>query len=168
MMDNFDSLFLMVSDGFFAAIAAIGFSVVCNPPRRAILFTAILAAIGHMIRYVLMTFLAVDITTASFFGAFGIGWFCILAAMHLHCTTTTLYIPALLPMIPGMFAYRTVFALTRFLQNMNNDAIATQYMLDVFRNGLTTIAVVFVLAVGAMLPTFILREKAFGMTRGRK
>ena len=40
-------------DGFFAAIAAIGFSSISNTPRRAYLTCALIAAIGHAIRYVL-------------------------------------------------------------------------------------------------------------------
>ena len=40
-------------DGFFAAIAAIGFSSISNTPRRAYLTCALIAAVGHAIRYVL-------------------------------------------------------------------------------------------------------------------
>ena len=40
-------------DGFFAAIAAIGFSSISNTPRRAYLTCALTAAVGHAIRYVL-------------------------------------------------------------------------------------------------------------------
>ena len=32
---------------------------------------------------------------------------------------TVLYIPALLPMVPGIYAYKTVFALIMFLQSLN-------------------------------------------------
>ena len=37
----------IVIDGLFAAIAAIGFGAISNPPRRAFLSIAIAAAIGH-------------------------------------------------------------------------------------------------------------------------
>ena len=39
----------VAADAIGAAIAAIGFSVISNPPRRVIPCTAILAAIGHSI-----------------------------------------------------------------------------------------------------------------------
>lgn len=33
---------------------------------------------------------------------------------------TALYIPALLPMVPGIYAYKTVFSLIMFLQSLND------------------------------------------------
>lgn len=44
----------IIQDGAFAAIAAIGFAIISNPPRKAILISALLAAIGHGLRYFLM------------------------------------------------------------------------------------------------------------------
>ncbi|MDE6527982.1 MAG: threonine/serine exporter family protein, partial [Muribaculaceae bacterium] len=41
-------------DAFFAAIAAIGFAAISRPPRRAYLWCAIIAAIGHSSRFLLM------------------------------------------------------------------------------------------------------------------
>ena len=58
----------ILSDGFFAAIAGIGFGAISDPPLRAFKMIAILAAAGHACRYCLMTFLGVDIATASLFG----------------------------------------------------------------------------------------------------
>ena len=48
-----DILVNILEDGFFAAIAAIGFSSISNTPRRAYLTCALIAATGHAIRYVL-------------------------------------------------------------------------------------------------------------------
>lgn len=168
MTNTFSILSAIVQDGCFAAVAAVGFSVISNPPRRTIMWSAFLAAVGHIVRYALMHFALLDISSASFCGAFVIGWLCLAFAYKLHCPTTTLYIPALLPMIPGMFAYRTLFAITQFLQNAANEELATHYMLDFFKNGITSFTVVFALAVGATLPTFILRKKAFTMTRAKR
>ena len=47
-------LFQILQDGFFAAIAAIGFSSISNPPRRTYLYCAITAAVGHSVRFLLM------------------------------------------------------------------------------------------------------------------
>ena len=48
-----DILINIFEDGFFAAIAAIGFSSISNTPRCAYLTLALIAAAGHAIRYVL-------------------------------------------------------------------------------------------------------------------
>lgn len=152
-------------DGALAAVAGIGFAAISDPSKRTIPFCALLAAMGHMVRYSLMHFAGCDIMTASFVGALVIGTACIAFAYWVHTPTTTLYIPALLPMIPGMYAYRTIFALMQFMRFSQNNDLAMRYMLDFFVNGVTTFAVVFVLAVGASMPTFWFRKWCFSMTR---
>lgn len=44
----------LLSDGFFAAIAAIGFGAISDPPMRAFPVIALLAAVGHAFRFALM------------------------------------------------------------------------------------------------------------------
>ncbi len=155
-------------DGALAAVAAIGFAAISDPSKRTLPLCALLAAMGHMTRYSLMHFAGWDIMSASFVGALVIGTVCIAFAYWIHTPTTTLYIPALLPMIPGMYAYRTIFALMQFMRFSRDNDLAMRYMLDVFVNGVTTFAVVFVLAVGASMPTSWLRKWCFSMTRQTK
>jgi uncharacterized membrane protein YjjB (DUF3815 family) len=78
---------------------------------------------------------------------------------------TVLYIPALLPMIPGMYAYRTVFALVMFMQNLRVAEVAEKYMQTLLSNAIVTISTVFLLAVGATIPIFVFPKRAYTMTR---
>ena len=167
----------VAADAIGAAIAAIGFSVISNPPRRVIPCTAILAAIGHSIRFVLLQYAGLDLASASFIAAFSFNRLYVgdsiihlshFSAYKLFCPATVLYIPALLPMIPGMYAYRTVFPLIKFLQSSNNDNEAIHYLLEIFKNGITTASVLFALAVGATIPIFIFYKRAFTMTRASR
>ena len=61
-------LLQILQDALFAAIAAIGFSAISNPPKRAYFYCALLAAVGHSLRFVLMQ-------------APGIGWHIIVASV---------------------------------------------------------------------------------------
>lgn len=131
-------------------------------------YRAILAAIGHSIRFVLLQYAGLDLASASFIAAFSIGLLSHFSAYKLFCPATVLYIPALLPMIPGMYAYRTVFSLIKFLQSSNNDNEAIHYLLEIFKNGITTASVLFALAVGATIPIFIFYKRAFTMTRASR
>jgi len=63
----------IISDGLFAAIAAIGFGAISDPPMRAFPRIALLAAVGHALRYCLMHFAGFDIATASLAASFTIG-----------------------------------------------------------------------------------------------
>lgn len=152
-------------DGFWGAIAAIGFGAISDPPVRAFKFIALLGAIGHACRFFLMTYFEVDIAAASFISALIIGFGSLWLGGKIYCPTTVLYIPALLPMIPGKFAYNTVFAQIMFLRNMNIPELKAKYMEMFFSNGMVTITVIFLLAIGATLPSFILGKKANSLTR---
>jgi Uncharacterized conserved protein len=105
-MMNFDLLQAIIFDGFFAAIASVGFAVISNPPRKAILVSALLAAVGHGLRYCLLHCTSLDIASASFVAAFSIGMLSIVFARMIHCPAEVFSFPSLLPMIPGMFAYK--------------------------------------------------------------
>lgn len=155
----------ILSDGLFAAIAAVGFGAISDPPLRAFKFIALLAAIGHACRFCLMTYLGFDIASASFISALIIGFGSLWLGGKIYCPMTVIYIPALLPMIPGKFAYNTVFAQIMFLQNMDVPELKVKYMDMFFSNSMVTVTVIFLLAIGATLPMFIFHGKAFSLTR---
>ena len=90
-------------DGLFAAVAAIGFGAISDPPMRAFPRIALLAAIGHALRFTLIHCAALDIATASLFAAFAIGMGSLWLGRGVRCPMTCLYIPALLPMVPGIY-----------------------------------------------------------------
>jgi len=154
---------LVLLDGMMAAIAAIGFAVISNPPKNAILVSAILAALGHSLRFFLIKS-GLDISLATFVAATFIGLLSIVFARIIHCPAEVFSFPSLLPMIPGMFAYRTILSLIRFMQN--SDVIKTQgFMLDFFHNGLTTLFILLALVVGVSLPILLFPKLSFSVTR---
>lgn len=153
-------------DGAFAAVAAIGFAIISNPPRKAILISAFLAAVGHGLRYFLMhtDMFTMDISAASFFAAVSIGFLAIPFAKVIHCPAEVFSFPSLLPMIPGMFAYKSILAITQFMQTKDQSA-SLQYLVEFCHNGATTIFVLFALVVGAAMPVFIFHRQSFTATR---
>lgn len=151
-------------DGFFAAVAAVGFAVISNPPRKAVLISALLAAIGHACRYYLLKETPLDLTSSTFFAAFMIGLFSLFFARMIHCPAEVFSYPSLLPMIPGMYAYKTVLALIRFMKS-DDEAVLQPLIVDIFSNGLTALFVLFALVIGVSLPMFIFHKQSFMMTR---
>ena len=158
------TLLAILSDGFFAAVAAVGFGAVSDPPMRAFPAIALLAAMGHALRFCLMD-TGVDIASASLCASVAIGIGSLLLGGRIHCPMTVLFIPALLPMIPGMYAYKTVFALIMFLQSLNDPGQGLEYMQQFFLNATVSFSVIILLAAGATLPIFIFKRRAFSMTR---
>lgn len=155
----------IIMDGLLAAIAGIGFGAISHPPRRAFLYIGILAAVGHALRYYLMHALQIDIAAASFCASLVIGLFTLWFGRITYCPMTVLYIPALLPMVPGMYAYKTVFGLMMFMQHLKDETLAPKYLQESFSNAVVTVSTVFLLALGATLMIFIFPKRAYSMTR---
>lgn len=158
----------LLADAFFAAVAGCGFGIISSPPRRALPRIALLAAFGHAARYSLMNYGGIDIATSSFFAALAVGLLSLWLARGAHCPMTVLYIPALLPMIPGIYAYKTVFSLIMFLHTMNHPVEGVEFMNAFFLNGTVTFSVIALLTFGATLPNLLFKKLAFSMTRKRQ
>ena len=155
-------------DGLFAAVAAIGFGAISDPPMRDFPRIALLAAAGHALRFSLMNYAGVDIATASLAAAVTIGMGSLWLGRGVRCQMAVLYIPALLPMVPGIYAYKTVFSLIMFLQSLNDPGQSMQYMQLFFLNATVSLSVIALLAAGATLPIFVFKRKAFSLTRRRR
>jgi len=155
----------IIFDGLLAAVAGIGFGAISNPPKKAFLYIAILAAVGHAIRFTLMKGLDVDIATASFCASVSIGALSLWFGRLSKCPMTVLYIPALLPMVLGMYAYKTIFALIKFMDNLKDAELSGQYMQTMISNAVVTFSTVFLLALGASIFIFIFPKKVYSMTR---
>ena len=155
-------------DGLFAAVAAIGFGAISDPPMRAFPRIALLAAVGHALRYCLMNYADIDIASASLCAAMVIGFGSLWLGRGVRCPMTVLYIPALLPMVPGIYAYKTVFSLIMFLQSLNDPGQGMQYMQLFFLNATVSLSVIALLAAGATLPIFVFKREAFSLTRRRR
>lgn len=152
-------------DALFAAIAGCGFGMISNPPIKALPRIALLAAVGHAIRFCLMNYFSIDIATSSFFAALAIGFGSLPLAKPIHVPLTVLYIPALLPMVPGIYAYKTVFSLIMFLHSLKDADQGLNYMELFFLNGSVAFSVIALMTVGATLPNLIFKKIAFSMTR---
>ena len=155
-------------DALFAAVAAIGFGAISDPPMRTFPRIALLAACGHALRFALMRHAGLDIASASFIAAFTIGMGSLWLGRSVRCPMTVLYIPALLPMVPGIYAYKTVFSLIMFLQSLDRADEGMHYMPAFFLNATVSLSVIGLLAAGATLPIFVFNRRAFSMTRRKR
>lgn len=157
----------VLGDALFAAVAATGFALVSNPPRRALPCIALLAAVGHSLRFFLMEHSPLGICTASLAASLSIGLGSVLFTRRMHMPAEFFSFPALLPMIPGMFAYKTILALMQFMDTEDPRRLAP-LLVEIFRNGLTTFFVMCALVIGTLLPLFIFHKRSFVMTRLRR
>lgn len=152
-------------DGLLAAVAGIGFGAISNPPKRVFVYIGILAAVGHAMRFFMMNYIGMDIALSSFCASLTVGCMSLWFGKRSYCPITALYIPALLPMIPGMYAYKTIFATVMFMQNLSKPALAGHYMQEILSNAIVTVSTVFLLSVGATTIIFIFPKITYSLTR---
>ena len=100
-------LFNILQDGFFAAIAAIGFASISNPPRQAYKYCALIAALGHATRYVLThnAYGEMHLIGASFIASLVIGVLTVFLAPRAKCPAETFALPDQ----PGRTCFQPLF-----------------------------------------------------------
>lgn len=152
-------------DALFAAIAAIGFAAISRPPRRAYLYCALVAAVGHSLRYILMNVAPImHIIPATLIAAFVIGVLAVLVSAVAKFPAETCLFPALLPMIPGIYAYKAFGGVA--LSLLAEEPGAFSHYFDLFAyNGMMTVGILTCMVTGATLPIFIFKKIAFQATR---
>lgn len=163
---NWDLMMNLFDDGLFAAIAAIGFSSISNTPRRAYLWCGIIAAAGHATRFVLTDpeLFNMHIVAGSSLAAFLIGLLSVIFARKIKCPAEVCFFPALLPMIPGMYAYRTIEALAACLIH-TKEADFHHYLYLFASNGMTCTFIITGMVICANIPVFLLKRISFQATR---
>lgn len=159
-------LFEIVKDALLAAMAAIGFGSISRLPRRAYLWCALIAAIGHSSRFLLMSpdVLGLHIVAATGLASFMIGTMAVFISPLAKTPAEAYLFPSLLPMIPGMYAYRSFGGLAMCLLG------DTQQKFDIYfyrfaENGFICLAIILAMVVCAVLPIFVFKGRAFTATR---
>lgn len=163
-----DILQAAVADGLFAAIAGTGFAIISNPPRKALIISAFLACVGHGIRYFLMhdKSIQMDQASASTIAGFTIGLLAIPFAKWIRYPAECFAFPSLLPMVPGMFAYKAIRDVINIVQKP--DVYTSEYVIRFFHNSTLTLLVMFGMVVGAVIPIFIFHRQSYSVTRAPK
>ena len=156
---------LILEKGFFAAIAALGFAAVGNPSKAAFRYVPIIAFLGNALRFSLMTYAGMNIAIATFLASVFAGFIAVGFAYHARYPIEVFAFPALLPMIPGQFAYRSILGTIRFMES-TQEVAQEQYLPGIFSNLITALLTMFALGVGVAIPLFMCYQASFRMTRG--
>lgn len=144
----------LLLDGFFAAIASMGFAVLSNPRISLMAWSGLLAALGHALRFFLLQTSGMGIITASLIAAFLIGIACVLLARRLHIPGEFFSFLALLPMIPGMYAYGVILSTIQFM-TAPTVAEATPCLVELARCFLSVLSIMCAMAIGAIAPLLV-------------
>nr|WP_319997992.1 threonine/serine exporter family protein [uncultured Draconibacterium sp.] len=143
---------------FWSGIAAIGFAILFNVPKRTLFPIGAMGAIGGFIKFGGM-FLGIGIVLASFIGATIIGIISIQMAHMKKSPPLIFSIPGVIPMVPGAFAYRMMLGLIALIDLEDKDTYI-QTLIDTVNNGAKMIFILISLAIGVSIPMLISRKES--------
>lgn len=157
----------LLQDALFSGVAAIGFAAISRPPRQAYIWCALIAAIGHSARFLLVSsLLNVNIIVATTVAAFIIGIMAVMLSPATKVPAETYLYPSLLPMIPGIYAYKTFGGLVMCLCHGAEESFLHYFYLFAY-NGVTCFFILLGMTVGATIPIFMFKRISFQATRRR-
>ncbi|MCX2683677.1 threonine/serine exporter family protein [Campylobacter sp. MIT 21-1685] len=155
----------VLEDMLYAAIAGFGFAYACNPPLKTLILSSLLASVAHGLRFVLLEYFHFQtLAIATFIASFSIGCLGILLAKIYKTPAEIIAFPALIPMIPGIYAFKAILNLISFIQS-DDITKKTEFLVQFFDYFFTTFSVILALAIGVSITLLIFFEQSFMMTR---
>ena len=145
-----DWLLLLLDDMFFAAIPAVGFALVFNVPPKALKYCALLGALGHVTRTVLMHG-DIPIVFATLVGATLIGFIGVHLSHRYLAHPKVFTVAAIIPMIPGVQAYKAMIAIVQIHHYGFSNALFEQMIASFINTTFILGALVFGLALPGLL-----------------
>lgn len=143
-----NTFILIAQDAAIAAIPAVGFAMIFNVPPKALVYCAILGALGHSSRLVMHHFTGLPLEWATLLAAtlvssIGIAW-----AQKWRAHPKVFTVAAVIPMIPGIYAFTALLALIE----IERTGYTQELLATMIQNGLKAFFIVSALAVGLALP----------------
>lgn len=153
-MNDFVTVMGMVlEDALFSGIAALGFAILFNVPRRALIYCVLAGAVGHALRTLMMEQFGLSIVLSTLIGATTVGFLAKGCAYRLHIPSLVFGISGVIPMVPGVFAFQTMLAVLQ-LPSATDDTVVT-LLSQVAVNASITGFVLAALALGIAMPNLL-------------
>ncbi|MGD9211648.1 MAG: threonine/serine exporter family protein [Desulfobacteraceae bacterium] len=142
----------------YGGIAAVGFGVLFNVPERTIFYTFIFGALGIFMKFTLLE-VGIGMISATLISANVIGTLSLLASYD-KCTPARVFsIPAVIPMVPGIYIYRMMLGLMQLHGEPRADF--NSIVTDMLINGVNAGFIIMALSVGVGIPNLIFRKDMF-------
>lgn len=142
-------------DAFWSAIAAMGFAMLFNVPRRTLLGCALSGATGHATRTLLMTLFDLPIEVATLFGAIAVGFVGVWLARYYRAPSLVFSVTGAIPMVPGLFAYSAMLGVIDLIAN---EQASMDTLLETVQNAIRTGVILGAIALGIIMPKLLFKR----------
>ena len=129
-----------------AAIGAMGFAVLFNLPPRLLTAVGCGGAMCVCIKNFLMLEFSRSPELGTLIGAMAVGIIAVKAIHWLHTPMQVLIVPAVIPLVPGVFIYRFLFAI------INIRTLTVEELLSAAQSGMTAALIILAIAIGTATP----------------
>lgn len=154
----------MVEKGFWAGFAALGFAILFNVPQRTLFIIWGLGAAGGFSKFLALG-LDVNIALASLAGASLIGVLSVYASHNKQAPPLVFSIPAVIPMVPGAFAYRMMLGCMELAGKSIDSQTYMRTLAETTNNGLKAFFILIAISAGVSIPMLVTRKDTFKRIR---
>lgn len=147
---------IVLEDAFFSALAAMGFAMLFNVPRRTLWGCILCGAIGHACRTLLIEYTTANIVSATLGGSIIVGFLGGWLAERHKAPAPIFTVAGVIPMVPGVFAYNTMLGLIDLVSAtpLNGNAILAETSI----NAVKTALILAALGAGIITPQLLFKR----------
>ena len=136
-----------------AILAAGGFSIMFNTPKKLLAIVAFEGIVTMLIRNVLMIEFGLPQAIGSFAAAAVVGIAALKIIHIVHTPNTLLIIPPVIPLIPCVLLYRLLFAV------LHIQTISVEELLEALRFGVNGVTIILAVVVGVSIPNIFIQKR---------
>jgi uncharacterized membrane protein YjjB (DUF3815 family) len=140
----------LLEQSAWAGVAALGFAILFNVPPRALWACALSGSLAFAARGGIVGVHLGSLELSSLFSAALVSLCSVFWGKRLRAPAVIFVIPAVIPLVPGALAFRTVRDLWALTSQLRHDDAAL--LSSVVINGFKTVFVVSAIAFGVALP----------------
>jgi uncharacterized membrane protein YjjB (DUF3815 family) len=156
---------LIAFDAVWSGVAATGFAVLFNTPRRMLPVCFVIGAVSHALRAVLMSLGWVGIEAGTLIAGVVIGFSSLGVANAMRVPVITFALPAAIPLVPGAFAFKAMLGILRLVagSGATDPQLAVAALVAAAKTALILAAIV----LGAGSPRLVFQRKDTAELRPR-
>lgn len=148
----------IVKDIVLSFFVGLGFALLFETPKKALLVAGLLGGLGHGIRFSMMQ-MDFGLVTSTLSGTVFIGLAGIYCAHKIHTPPVVFTLPACITMIPGLYAYRTMLGCIKIYEE-GTKTTTGELLQETVYNFILTSSLLFCLAIGICIAALIFRKKS--------
>jgi uncharacterized membrane protein YjjB (DUF3815 family) len=135
---------------FWCGCAAFGFGILFNVPKKNLAAVWVGGSIVGLVKFSVLLYAPSSIILASFLAALIVGIYSMIIAYMRHEAQMIFAIPSVIPLVPGAFAYRTMFGMIKLSGNVGDDFSRT--LSEAVHNGVLTLFIIMAFTIGVIIP----------------